>query len=231
MTHAELLAAGFDLDAAAHARLAAFVRALLTENTRLNLTAARAAATVWRVHVCDALALLPIIHRHTARTLLDVGTGGGLPGLPLACVLPDLQVTLLDATRKKVAALERIAAQLSLANVTTICGRAETVAHDPAQRERYDLVTARAVAALPVVVEYAAAFVRPGGTCWFFKSDAAECAAAANAAATCGLCDPTIHTYRLPGDASERVLIGYRKTTGTPANLPRSPGRARQHPL
>lgn len=231
MTHAEVLAAGFAIDEAAHARLAAFVRTLLTENTRLNLTAARDAATVWRVHVCDALALLPIMRAHAAASLLDVGTGGGLPGVPLACVCPDVRVTLLDATRKKIAAVASIAAQLSLPNVVTLCGRAETVAHDPAHREHYDLVTARAVAALPVVVEYAAAFVRPGGMCWLYKSDAADCSAAAAAATTCGLASAVMRAYRLPGDESDRLLIGYSKIADTPAALPRPPGRARKHPL
>ena len=170
MTHAELLAAGYDVGAASYERLARYVSLLLAENRRVNLTSVDNQQDVWVAHVCDSLVLLPLIKAAGAQSLLDLGTGGGLPGLPLACVCGGLQVTLLEATRKKLAAVERIAGALRLENVRFAWGRAETLAHDAAYRERFDAVTSRAVAELRVLVEYASGFVRVGGQCWFFKT-------------------------------------------------------------
>ena len=234
MTRDELRAAGFEVNEAAHARLARFVGLLLAENQKLNLTAARDAAEIWRGHVCDSLALRPALRENAVRRLLDLGSGGGLPGLPLACVCDDLEVTLLDATRKKVAALERIIAQLGLPNVRALWGRAETLAHDPAHREQYDAVTARAVATLPVLIEYAAGFVRPGGHCFFFKSAAglwAESGEAESAAQACELEQASTLRYRLPSEPDERALVCYRKTGALRVALPRPPGRASKRGL
>lgn len=234
MTRDELAAAGFDVSNAAHQRLAAFVQRLLEENQKLNLTAARDEAEIWHGHVCDSLALWPAVQAHHVERLLDIGSGGGLPGLPLACLCDDLQVTLLDATQKKVAALERIIAQLALRNVRAVWGRAEALAHDPAYREQFEAVCARAVATLPVLIEYAAGFVRPGGYCWFFKSVAgfrAEEAPAESAARACALAPAGTRAYRLPDERDERVLVGYRKEGPLAPTLPRRSGRAQKRAL
>ncbi len=234
MTQQELAAAGYDISAAAHARLAKFVHALLAENQSLNLTAARDAVEVWRGHVCDSLALAVWITKHDVARLLDLGSGGGLPGLPLACRCETLDVTLLDATRKKVAALQRIIQAVGLGHVRAVWGRAETLAHDPAHRERYDAVAARAVATLPVLIEYAAGFVRPGGHAWFFKSQATaetEAAQAESAAHACNLAPSDSLRYRLPGETTDRIILGYRKMDALPPDLPRRPGRAKKRPL
>ena len=174
MTQRELLAAGFDVSNAAHARLSRFVELLLEENECVNLTAVRDEAEVWRGHICDSLMLLPVVRAHAVTRLLDLGTGGGLPGLPLACVSTRVDVTLVDATRKKVAAVRRIISTLALENARAVWGRSELLAHIASFREQYDAITARAVATLPVIIEYAAGFVRPGGHCWFFKSAEGE---------------------------------------------------------
>ena len=234
MTHAELRAAGYDLDPTAYGLLQRFADLLLAENRRLNLTAIRDAPSVWRTHICDSLALLPLLREIGAQTLLDLGTGGGLPGVPLACVAPDLHVTLLDATAKKLAAVERIVAALGLTNVTFACGRAETLAHDPRYREQFDALTARAVADLPVLLEYAAGFVRVGGVCLFPKTAAAletELPAAASAAEKCGLEWTGRREYVLPGEPTARTVAIYRKLRALPANLPRAAGRPKKRPL
>jgi 16S rRNA (guanine527-N7)-methyltransferase len=234
MTHPELAAAGYDVDAAGHALCARFVALLLTENRRLNLTAIRDEQEAWRAHVCDSLALLPLIRETQPRSLLDLGSGGGLPGVPVACACPHVQVTLLDATRKKLAAVERIVRDLPVENVVFACGRAETLAHDPGLRERFDAVTARAVAELRVLVEYGAGFVRPDGVCWFFKTQAGfadELAAAAQAARACALDYIGARTYRIPGADAERAIVVYRKQGPLAANLPRRTGRPQKRPL
>ncbi len=234
MTQAELAQAGYDVGAPAHARLAAYVTALLAENEHVNLTAIRDAAELWRGHICDSLALVPLAAAVQARRVLDLGSGGGLPGVPLACTLPDVQVTVLDSVRKKVAAVERAVAAVGLANVVALCGRAEELAHAPAQRERYDAVTARAVAELPVLVEYVSGFVRVGGECWLFKSAAGaqtEVPAARRAASQCGLVHARTVAYRVPGDTTDRALVVYRKERPLDPRLPRGVGQAKKKAL
>ena len=234
VTRAELKAAGFDVNAEAFARLSEFVRLLRAENEKLNLTGTREEAELWRAHVCDSLALWPVLRGHRVQWLVDLGSGGGLPGLPLACVDEELDVTLLDATRKKWAAVQRISTGLGLARVRAVWGRAEVLAHDPAYRERFDAVTARAVATLPVLLEYAAGFVRVGGHGWFFKSVTAsgdEAAQAESAARRCQLSAVEPVRYKLAGDEDERMLMAYRKEAVLSAKLPRGTGRARKNPL
>jgi 16S rRNA (guanine527-N7)-methyltransferase len=234
MTHAELTAAGFAVTPAAHRRLVRFVDALLRENARVNLTAIRDPADVWRRHVCDSLALLPLLHETTPSHLLDLGTGGGIPGVPLACVAPRTQFALVDATRKKVAAVERIVAHLALSNVHAVWGRAEELAHRVEFRERFDAVCARAVAPLPTLIEYAAGFVRPGGFCWFAKTVAAatrEVDLARRAAGQCRLRYVETRRFELPGDGGERAIVVYRKTARLPDDLPRGEGKPKKKPL
>ena len=234
MTRDELAAAGFVVEPAAHARLARFVELLLRENQRLNLTAIRDADEAWRLHICESLALVPLVAESGARRMLDLGTGGGVPGVPLACVCDGLQVTLLDATRKKLDAVGRIVAELELSGVEMLWGRAETLAHHKTHRETFDVVAARAVAKLPTLVEYAAGFVRPGGQCWFAKSvDAAqrEVEEACGAAGQCALRYVKTHQFRLPDEHGERVVVVYAKRGRLRGELPRSQGRPRRRRL
>ncbi len=223
MTPAELRQCGFDIDDDAHGRLARFVERLLDENTRVNLSGIRDSASVWALHVCDSLALLTALDAEAACDVLDLGTGGGVPGLPLACCRPRMRFTLVDATRKKVAAVERIAAGLALSNVACVWGRAEALAHVPEHRERFDALVARAVAPLPELLEFSSGFVRVGGACWFAKSVAAELDEAPRAAAVaerCALRLDRFVRYRLPANHGERLLLRYEKTAPLAARLP-----------
>jgi 16S rRNA (guanine527-N7)-methyltransferase len=234
MTRDELAVLGFDVTLAANARLSAFVRLLLRENQRVNLTGIRAAGEVWRLHICESLALLPLVDRLRPRRLLDLGTGGGIPGLPLACVCEDLDVTLLDATRKKLDAVERIVSEVGLTGVRTLWGRAETLAHEATCREKFDAVVARGVAALPVLVEYAAGFVRPAGQCWFAKPvevAAREIADARSAARQCELSYVGTHHFTLPAGHGERAVVIYAKRAPLRDDLPRPAGRPGKRPL
>ncbi len=214
-------------------KLSRFAAALLAENADMNLTAARDAAAVGK-HVDDSLELCRVLAEHRPRSLLDLGSGGGFPGLVVAAAWPELRVTVVDSIAKKAAALERIAAAAGLENVSVRCGRAEALAHDPALRERFDAATARAVAALPVLLEWVAGFVRVGGCAWLFKSMQAlpdEQRAARSAAAACGLKPIGAHAYRLAGESADRALAGYRKLRPLDRRLPRPGGEARKRPL
>ncbi len=237
MTREELRAAGCDVSADGYKRLVALVAALREENTRLNLTSARALADVWRVHILDSLAVLPALGEPAPgaagpavgvaappdgaagppalRRVVDIGCGGGLPGLPLACLRPDIRFTLIDATRRKVEAVRRMVRRLALPNVDVVWGRAEALAASPSHRERYDVALARAVAGLRVLVGYVAGFLRVGGEAWFHKTLAtadAEVAAAAEVAGRFGLELAGRRPYRWYADRpAELVLIGFRK--------------------
>lgn len=228
MTLAELHAVGFDLDAAAHARLVMYVDRLLAENEHINLTGTRDPVAFWAAHVCDSLALVPHLRAAGSTSLVDLGSGGGLPGVPLACAMPGLAVTLLDATRKKLAAVERICEPLCLTNLRTVWGRAETLAHEQQHRERYDVLTARAVGPLARTLELASGLVRPGGTLWFYKSCQAVAEEVRDAAATAKAsrleCVNQVR-YSLPVGQGERALAIYLKAAPLPRHLPRSADR------
>lgn len=234
MTFEELVGAGYPVRQDAYERLAHFVALLEEENRNLNLTGIREQRAVWELHVCDSLSLVPLCGGTVPSRLLDLGTGGGIPGIPLACVWPECEITLLDATRKKLLATERIVGKIGLSNVQSLWGRAEALAHEAEYRERYDVVAARAVGPLPTVVEYSAGFVRRGGQCWFEKSVAAarrESEEARRAAGACGLQFVRIHQYRLPADHGERAVVVYEKRSLLRRDLPRQQGLPKRKPL
>lgn len=234
MTHAALVEAGFAVDATAHARLERFVESLLEATTRINLTAIRAPDDAWRRHVCDSLALLPLLDALGPRSVVDVGTGGGVPGVPLACARPAVRFTLVDSTQKKVAAVRRICESIGLKNVEFLAERAETAAHHPRHRERHDAATARAVARTAILLEWLAGFVRVGGEVWIPKMAAdapREITDASRVAEICGLELHREHSYVLPGEHELRTVLAYRKRSKLRGDLPRPPGKARGGPL
>lgn len=234
MTLNELQAAGFQLPPDAHARLARFVDLLLEANRNINLTSADNPERVWREHILDCLAILPLLAAEPPARLLDLGAGGGLPGLVIGCALPQIDITLMDATRKKVAAVEAIARELSLANARGAWGRAEVLAHEPTFREQFDAVAVRAVAELRVIVELAAGFLRPGGALYVYKTSQAlaeELPAAGHALRACCLSADAARLYSLSAEHQPRVIQGFRKQRPLPPHLPRAPGRPKKEPL
>lgn len=141
-----------------------FVELLLAGNRRLNLTRVTSADDVACLHLLDSLAALAEIDRMAPRRAIDLGSGGGLPALPLAMARPETRWTLVDSVGKKATILAEFVEVLGLPNVTVIAGRAEALGRDPLHRGRYDLVTARACAALPVLAELALPLVATGGS-------------------------------------------------------------------
>ncbi len=210
---------------------ARYVQELLTWNRRLNLTAWRRAEEIWLHLIADSLAL-SALRAHLLRGVwADVGSGAGIPGIPLHLARPQVPFTLIEAARKKARFLEHVRAVLDAPGLTIVARRAEEVGQDPAHRERYDGVVARAVAPLPTLLEYTLPLVRPSG--WFvaYKGPRvhAEIAAAARALALLG---GRVHeVVAVPALPYERYLVLIEKTTPTPTAYPRRPGRARKHPL
>ena len=128
-------------------------------NQKLNLTSTKDRHELEVKHVQDSLALLEIFELEEGQRVLDLGSGGGFPGIPLAIMAPETEFVLVDSTEKKMRAVQAIANELGLSNVQTVVGRAEELAHQPLYRERFGLVVSRAVAALPTLLEFAAGFV------------------------------------------------------------------------
>ena len=152
-----LAAMGVKLDAGAQARLIAYLRLIEKWNRVHNLTAVREPGRMVVLHLLDSLSVLPHVER--ARTLVDVGTGAGLPGIPLAIARPDLAVTLLDASHKKASFLRQAKAELSLANADVACERVEAWRPE----STFDVVVSRAFAELADFVDQAKHLAAPGG--------------------------------------------------------------------
>jgi 16S rRNA (guanine527-N7)-methyltransferase len=166
-----LAALGVTLAPDAVTQLGAFLGFLLAMNEHVNLTAITDPNEAWSRHVLDALTLAPLLADLPAGArVLDVGSGGGVPGIPLAIARPDLRVTLLDATEKKIAFLRAVVTELGLANVDAVCGRAEEVELGAV----FDVVVARAVAKLPTLLGWTAPFAKRGGQLLLVKGERAE---------------------------------------------------------
>lgn len=199
-----------------------------------NITAIRDVPGVITKHFADSVKKIEAIPP-TGATLLDVGTGGGFPTLPLAIVRPDLRITAIDSTAKKIAHVQNTAKMLGLCNVTAISGRAEDMAHTN-MRESFDIVTARAVSELRILCEITLPFVKVGGTFVALKgaSGEKELLDAMHAIEKLGgkcidLCKYTLNDEH--GNQDERCLILIRKEKTTPQNFPRQYAQILKKPL
>src|SRR2546428_13247203 len=190
------------------ARILRYRQESLDWNTRINLTAITGPEEVLFKHFLDSLSLLMVYDRPSAR-LLDIGAGAGFPGLPLKIVRPQWQVTLLEATGKKVAFLQHVIEALQFAGIEAVHGRAEELARSQEYRAAFDVVTARAVASIPTLLEYAAPFCRVGGQIILPKKGdlAVELAQGKGAAHQLGLVFKDDVAVMLPGLADGRRLL------------------------
>ena len=213
------------------------VRVFLEENTKLNLSAFRSEEHCWVGNVLDSISLLQAIenvHGLTMPTqLLDIGTGGGFPLLPLATCLPEVHCVGIDATSKKIDAVKNIARTLGLTNVQLVCGRTEELGHQKDFREQFDIVTARAVAPISVLLEYAVPFLKVGGSCAFWKSTKVADELQSSVAAQKALHVTFAGTfeYELPESFGKRLLVFFRKNQTTSKDFPRKTGIPKSKPL
>lgn len=211
-----------------------YSRELIAWNERINLTSIIDPAEIAVKHFLDSLSVFPALPSHPAQlSLIDVGSGAGFPGLPLKLVQSTLQVTLLEATGKKVAFLQHLVETLNLTGVTTLKARAEEAGQQPAHREQYDVAVARAVAPLQILAEYTLPFVKVRGWVIIQKGQypAEEVNAARNAVGVLGGKIMDVVSITIPGLPAERHLVMIRKNKATPRLYPRRPGLPAQKPL
>jgi len=222
-----------------------YMKILLRENEKYNLTAITDPEEIRQKHFEDSLALLELeefssyfdqpstVHADAvAPQVLDVGSGAGFPGVPLAIAQPGLQVTLLESTAKKANFLTILAEELQLP-LKVLCARAEQAAHDPALRESFDLVVSRAVAALPLLCELCLPFVKVGGAFVAYKGRRAQAEEEARSAAqaTALLGGDLARIEPVSCQSGERTLIIVRKLSHTPPKYPRNHGAMVKKPL
>ena len=215
--------AGIVLTAAQTAQFAVYNEMLIDWNTRMNLTALTAPADVAVKHIIDSLTAYDAALFDGAATLIDVGTGAGLPGIPLAVYAPHIRVTLMDALQKRVRFLMEVTAAMGLMNTRCIHARAEEAARTAEHRAAYDIAVSRAVARMPVLLEYALPLVRVGGTFLALKGRAyaAEAAEGAGTARRLGGGAVAARPVHLPGLDDVRAILSVRKEKPTPKEYPR----------
>jgi 16S rRNA (guanine527-N7)-methyltransferase len=224
----EALAARYGLPALAAERLTLLLDLVAAEPAAI--TSVRDPEQGVDVHVADSLVALEVEAVRSAERIADLGAGGGFPGLALAVALAGARVTLVDSVERKCVFLRRAAGALGLANVEVVNARAEAW---PEGLEAHDVVTARALAPLPVVVEYAAPLLAVGGTlvAWKGRRDADEEADGAAAADLLNMSRPAPRRVHAFAGAHDRHLYICSKVGSTPNGYPRRPGMARKRPL
>ncbi len=207
-------------------------------NKVMNLTAVTDDQGIAMKHFIDSLTLCPYIRAEEERLggktvrLADVGTGAGFPGLPIKISMPEVEVTLLDSLAKRLKFLGSVIEKLGLTGVNLVHSRAEDGGRDKRYREKYDIATARAVAALPVLAEYCLPFVKVGGVFLAMKGKAEEeIEASEKAVALLGGTIEKTDTFTLPGTDMERTIVVIRKIRPTPARFPRKAGTPSKDPL
>jgi len=232
-------AAGMSLSDGQLVRLKRYRDLLFDHNQTTNLTAIREPAGIDRRLILESLRLvaplraLPRINESPSRSLIDIGTGGGLPGMVLAIACPEFNVSLLEATARKVVFLDLAIGELGLERVVAINARAEDLGCQPRFRSRFDVVTARAVSSLPALLELGLPLLRVGGSLMLPKgADIGEELEAAERAATI-LGGEVVDSGYLPdvGSTVATRLVIVRKIAATPLKYPRRSGIPSKSPL
>lgn len=196
-----------------------------------NLVSRGERSAVRARHVAECAALAPLLGVQPGQSWIDIGTGGGLPGLVLAVLEPDVRWTLVDATQKKVTAVRGFADELELPNVQAIAGRAETLAQDAAYREQFDGAVSRALAGLPTLIELCRGFVRSAGVVAAVKGPRWEEEIPASVEARRALRVGEVTAVAVPGAARPTWILTMKTVGPTPPAYPRRDGRPASHPL
>ncbi|MEM6334304.1 MAG: 16S rRNA (guanine(527)-N(7))-methyltransferase RsmG [Planctomycetota bacterium] len=226
---------GIDLDESVVDRLSRYLDLLLDVNQRVNLTAVREWEAAWSRLIVDSLTVIPFLDEAEDGGLrvIDVGTGGGLPGLPMAIARPGWSVTMTDATGKKVDAVRGFIDSLGVENAEAVQGRAETMGHEAGHREAYDVAVCRGVGPMAEVLEYTLPLVRVGGAVLAMKGPKAEgeLAEAGDAIEALGGGEVAVYDAYPEGFENDLVVVWVTKAAATPKGYPRQPGVPKREPI
>ena len=230
---AKALFSQYDLEVSreTYQKLEDYAAFLVAYNENVNLTAITDGDGILKKHFIDSLLLHGIckVQFSEGGRVLDIGSGAGFPGVPLALQRPDLRITLLDSLNKRIVFLQQLCEKLGL-SYEAVHGRAEQLAKDETYREQFDVVTARAVAALPTLAEYSLPFVKIGGYWIAMKGPGEDVQPALQAMRVLGGKLIDTHRYTLP-DGEERVIYVVKKLSPTPTKFPRNSGQIKAKPL
>lgn len=210
-----------------------FYEILIKWNKVMNLTAITEYEEVIKKHFLDSLSIKKMIDLNEIKTIIDVGTGAGFPGIPLKIVYPNIKVTLLDSLNKRIKFLNNVIDELKLKDIETIHGRAEDIAKRKEYRERYDLCVSRAVANLSTLSEYCIPFVRKDGYFVSYKSGNIneEIIESKNAVITLGGEMQDVFKFQLEETDINRSFVKIKKVRCTPKKYPRKAGLPSKEPL
>ncbi len=215
-------------------QLAKYLALLLEVNQQFNLTAIKDVDTAWRRHIIDCLTLWPLMSDlQGGAMVMDVGSGGGLPGVVLAIALPQVQVTLLEATGKKAKFLQQCVSELSLVNTQVVHERAERAGQAREHRQKYDVVVCRAVGPMRELLEYTLPLVKVGGQLLAMKGVQVEreLDAAGDAMMVLGAGELELLQAYPDGWPIDAAIVRITKERDTPRQYPRLPGVPRMEPL
>jgi 16S rRNA (guanine527-N7)-methyltransferase len=210
-----------------------YEKVLLEWNEKFNLTAIRDAEGIRVKHFLDSLTCIKEIKSTPPNRLIDIGTGAGFPGIPLKLLFPAMQLTLVESVGKKAGFCKYVIEQLELDNAEVLTMRAEEIGQIARYREKYDWAVARAVASLPILLEFLLPLVRIGGGVLAQKGESAHAEAqlAEKASQLLGGKLQHISQLTLPGVAEEHFLVVYKKIASTPPKYPRRVGIPAKTPL
>ena len=206
---------------------------LIEKNKVMNLTGITEFEEVLTKHFLDSLSCVKAVDMTKVKTIIDIGTGAGFPGVPLKIAFPEVEACLLDSLNKRVKFLEETFELLGLNGISAIHGRAEEYAKNKSYREKYDLCVSRAVSGLATLSEYCLPYVKVGGVFVSYKSGSVkeEAEAAEKAIKILGGKIRDIRYFELPGSEISRSLVIIEKVKNTPGKYPRKAGTPLREPL
>lgn len=214
--------------------LVEYMDMILEKNQYINLTAVRDRDEALQKHIADSLSCDFMEEYEAAENVIDIGTGAGFPGVPLAIVSPDKKFTLVDSLNKRLRIIDELTGELGIKNLTTVHGRAEDIGKSKEHREQYDICVSRAVASLDVLCEWCLPLVKKGGYFVAYKGEnvSRETEDAANAIKLLGGKIAEIRKVQTEEESiSGHVLVMIKKVKNTPSKYPRQAGQAKKNPL
>lgn len=214
-------------------QLSGYMEGILDFNESINLTAITDRKEFIAKHYIDSLMCAAMDEINDADTVIDVGTGGGFPGVPLAIAFPEKKFTLIDSLNKRIKIVNQLCDELEIKNVRAIHGRAEELARKKDMREQFDICVSRAVANMATLSEYCLPFVKVGGSFIAYKGPdcESEVKEASNAIEKLGGCLLRIERPEANGVAFDHRLIVVKKIAATAAKFPRKPGTPSKEPM